>query len=79
MSTVVVSSPGNRVITSSKSQQPASILIKKLDSTIKLQQISNVNATNLTDGYGLIYDAETNEFVFSALTAVVGNVDGGTY
>lgn len=79
MSTVVVSSPGNRVITSSKSQQPASILIKKLDSTIKLQQISNVNATNLTDGYGLVYDAETNEFVFSALTAVVGNVDGGTY
>jgi len=79
MSTVVVSSPTTRVITSSKSQQPANILLKKLDATIKLQQISNINTTNLTDGFGLVYDAETNEFVFSSLTAVVGNVDGGTY
>jgi hypothetical protein len=79
MSTIVVSSPTTRVITSSKSQQPANILLKKLDTNIKLQQISNINTTNLTDGFGLVYDAETNEFVFSALTAVVGNVDGGTY
>jgi hypothetical protein len=79
MSTVVVSSPTTRVITSSKSQQPASILLKKLDTNIKLQQISNINTTNLTDGFGLVYNAQTNEFVFSALTAVVGNVDGGTY
>ena len=79
MSTIVVSSPTTRVITSSKSQQPANILLKKLDTTIKLQQISNINTTNLTHGFGLVYDAETNEFVFSALTAVVGNVDGGTY
>ena len=79
MSTVVVSSPSTRVITSSKSQQPAIILLKKLDTNIKLQQISNINTTNLTDGFGLVYDAETNEFVFSALTATVGNVDGGTY
>ena len=68
-----------KVITSPRSQQPANILIKKLDNTIKLQQISNINTTNLTDGFGLVYNAATNEFVFSALQAVVGNIDGGTY
>lgn len=79
MSTVVINSSPTRAIASSRTQQPANILVKKLDSTLKLQQLSNINTTNLTDGFGLVYDAETNEFVFSALTAVVGNVDGGTY
>ena len=79
MSTVVINSSPTRAIASSRTQQPANILVKKLDSTFKLQQLSNINTTNLTDGYGLVYDAETNEFVFSTLTAVVNNVDGGTY
>ena len=57
----------------------ASIVIKKLDQNLKLQQISNVNSTNLTDGYGLVYDAATNQFVFSPLNVVTGNLDGGTY
>ena len=79
MSTVVINSSPTRAIASSRTQQPANILVKKLDSTLKLQQLSNINTTNLTDGFGLVYDAETNEFVFSALTGIVGNVDGGTY
>jgi hypothetical protein len=79
MSTVVVNSSPTKVIASSRSQQPANILIKKLDQNLKLQQISNVNATNLTDGYGLVYNAATNEFIFSSQATVVGNIDGGTY
>ena len=79
MSTVVVNSSPTKVIASSRTQQPANILIKKLDQNLKLQQISNVNSTNLTDGYGLVYNAATNEFIFSSLSAVVGNIDGGTY
>ena len=60
MSTVVINSSPTRAIASSRTQQPANILVKKLDSTLKLQQLSNINTTNLTDGYGLVYDAETN-------------------
>lgn len=78
MSTVVVASPTTRVITSSKAQQPANILIKKLDSSLKLQQISNVNSDNISDGYSLVYNAATNSFVFSA-TPQAANIDGGTY
>ena len=78
MSTVVVASPTTRVITSSKSQQPANIILKKLDSSIKLQQISNINTDNISDGFSLVYDAATNSFVFSA-TPQAGNIDGGTY
>lgn len=80
MSTVVVnnSSP-TRIISSSKPQQPANILIKKLDSTLKLQQISNVNSENLADGSVLVYDSATNQFIFSTVGTSIGSVDGGTY
>ncbi len=66
------------VLASKANNPPANILVKKAQDII-LQSITNINSDNLQDGYTLIYDAATGEFVFSPITAAVVTVDGGTY
>lgn len=79
-STIAVNSTASEstVIPSKANNPPANILVKKAQEMV-LQSITNINSDNLQDGYTLIYDAETGEFVFSPITAAVVTVDGGTY
>ena len=44
-----------------------------------LQSLSNVDSTDLQDGYTLIYDTATNKWVAQPISAGVAAVDGGTY
>ena len=44
-----------------------------------LQSLSNVNTTDLQDGYTLIYDTTTSKWVAQPITAGVAAVDGGIY
>jgi hypothetical protein len=44
-----------------------------------LQSLSNVNTTDLQDGYTLIYDTTTSKWVSQPITAGVAVVDGGIY
>jgi len=83
MSSVTVTSGGGSVIsTSGPSQRQrvgASIVVKRA-TDVTLQSLNNVDATDLQDGYTLIYDSETNKFVTSPLTNVALTLlDGGTY
>lgn len=44
-----------------------------------VQSLSNVDSTDLQDGYTLIYDTATNKWVAQPVSAAVAAVDGGTY
>lgn len=57
----------------------ASVVVKK-GGNITLQSLTNVDSTDLQDGYTLIYDSDTGKFVTQALANVTINiVDGGTF
>ena len=61
-------------------QQQASIVIKQpLAGDTLLQNLKNVNATNLQDGYTLVWDAGSNTFVTQPIQLDVSAIDGGTY
>lgn len=68
----------NRITLTSSNSGSTAITIKKSTGGT-LQSLSNVDSTDLEDGYTLIYDAETNKWVASAVSAAVASVDGGTY
>jgi len=44
-----------------------------------LQSLSNVNTTDLQDGYTLIYDTTTSKWVAQPISVGVVAVDGGIY
>jgi len=45
---------------------------------VNLEQLNNIDSTNLSDGYTLIYDAAADKWVAQAVTGVT-NIDGGTF
>lgn len=59
--------------------------LNKIDfSLVKLEELTNVdeNVNGLEDGYSLIYDAGTQQWITQELTdnnINIGNIDGGTY
>jgi hypothetical protein len=56
----------------------ADIVIRRGDSDIrKIQDIKNVNANDLQDGYALLYDTTTEKWVASPNEP--DNLDGGYY
>ena len=77
MSIVVNKSSSSKVTLTPSNQGSTSLVVRKSGGT--LQSLSNVNSTDLEDGYTLLYDAETNTWVASPVTAAVAAVDGGSY
>lgn len=62
------------------SRAESAVVLKKLDGTLTVQGLSNVDSTNLQDGYTIIYDSETNTWVAQEVVATaVANLDGGHY
>ena len=47
----------------------------------KVEQLANVDSTDLEDGYTLVYDESAGKWVAKELTAELNldNLDGGTY
>jgi hypothetical protein len=45
----------------------------------KLQSLTDVNTSDLQDGYTIIYDTTTNKWVAQPISAGVVTVDGGIY
>lgn len=76
MTVVVRSGSANRIAVSQGGQSSASIVVKRA-ADVTLQSLNNVVATDLQDGYTLIYDTDTNKWVAQPVTLVT--VDGGTY
>lgn len=77
MTVVVNQRNTSKTILTPSNQGSTSLVIRKSGGT--LQSLSNVDSTDLEDGYTLLYDAETNTWVASPLTAGVVAVDGGSY
>lgn len=75
MTVTVISGSTNRVAVSQGQQSSASIVVKKATDNITLQSLNNVVATELEDGYTLVYDLDLNKWVAQPLTTV----DGGTF
>lgn len=79
MAVTVRSSSGGRVSVSQGGQSSASIVVKRA-SDVTLQSLNNVVATELDDGYTLLYDTETESWVAQPLANVtINTVDGGTF
>ena len=49
---------------------------------VNLEELKNVNSEDLENGYTLVYDANTNQWVTQSadeLALNLQNIDGGTY
>lgn len=70
----------NSLRVSAGSRSESAVVIKKLDGSLTVQGLSNVDSANLQDGYTIIYDAETNTWVTQEIVATsVASLDGGYY
>lgn len=79
MSITVKTTNSNRVSVVQGSQASGSVVIKRADD-LTVQGLSNVQSTDLQDGYTLVFDAVTNKWVTQQITGdVISAVDGGTY
>lgn len=79
MSVTVRTTNNNRVAVVQGSQTGAAVVIKQADN-LTVQGLSNVQSTDLQDGYTLVFDAATNKWVTQQITGdVISTVDGGTY
>lgn len=78
-SSSIVNTPAKSTLSVNQgSKSSASIVIKKA-TDITLQSLNNINASDLQDGYTLIYDAQSAKFVTQPIESVALLVDGGTY
>lgn len=79
MSVTVRTTPQNSITVTQGSQTAGGVTIKK-SGDLTLQGLSNVNSTNLDDGYTIIYDTQTRKWVTQPVSNVtITAVDGGTY
>ena len=79
MSVTVRQNTGKSLSVSSGSQSGATIVVKRAPD-LTIQSLTNVESTDLQDGYTLIYDAETNKFRTQPISNVtIQTLDGGTY
>jgi hypothetical protein len=78
MSVVVNTSSSSRVSLAPSNLRSTAITVKKSTGGT-LQSLSNVDSSNLEDGYTLIYDSETSKWVAAPISAGVAAVDGGSY
>jgi hypothetical protein len=49
---------------------------------VNLEELKNVNSDDLNDGYTLVYDSTTNQWITQSadeLALNLQNIDGGTY
>lgn len=77
--TVRTTTAGQSISVIQGGQSSGSVVVKKGD-TLTVQSLSNVNSTDLQDGYTLVYDSDTNKWVTQAITGnEVTQIDGGTY
>lgn len=79
MAVVVSSNNPNNIRVIQGSRPETSIVVKKTGA-LTVQGLSNVDSTNLQDGYTIIYDSDTNTWIAQEIVATaVASLDGGTY
>ena len=59
---------------------PINTTVKKvLLPLVDLEELKNVNTTDLQDGYTLIWNENSQEWVSQVISTGASNIDGGTY
>ena len=59
---------------------PNNTTVKKvLLPLVDLEELKNVNTTDLQDGYTLIWNENSQEWVSQVISTGASNIDGGTY
>lgn len=78
--TVTVRTPNpNAISVTQGSQTTGSVIVKKAGA-LTVQSLSNVDTSDLQDGYTLVYDTTTNLWVAQPVEAgTITAIDGGTY
>ena len=70
----------NSLVVGSGSRSESAVVIKRLEDSLTVQGLSNVDSTNLQDGYTIIYDEATNTWIAQEVVATaVAGIDGGSY
>lgn len=81
--TVQIGTSATSLVTKVNTPPAINTRLKKIDfSLVKLEELTNVdeNVNGLQDGYTLIYDAGTEQWITQQLTGdSINNIDGGTY
>lgn len=78
MAVVVNKSSSAKVTLTPTNLSSTAITIKKSTGGT-VQSLSNVDSSDLEDGYTLIYDSDTNKWVAAPVTSGVVAFDGGSY
>ncbi len=82
---LTVRTTSNRAITTTVGSTASDITtsVRKVSlPLVNLEELKNVNSNDLENGYTLVYDANTNEWVTQSadeLALNLQNIDGGTY
>lgn len=70
---------GKTIVVNQGGSASASVVVKR-GTDITIQTIKNVDASDLADGYTLIFDSATQKFKTEPIANVtITTVDGGTY
>lgn len=78
--TVTVRTGTPRSIAVTQGAQATGAIVVKKAADLTVQGLSNVDSTNLQDGYTLVFDSTLNKWVTQQVTGeVIQSVDGGTY
>ena len=78
---IISRSGGGTISVNQGSQATASIVVKRAGN-ITLQSLTNVDSSDLQDGYTLIYDGEAGTFKtqpFQGNVTIEAVIDGGTF
>jgi hypothetical protein len=76
--TIRTNNPGS-IAVQQGAQGTSSVVVKRAGD-LTIQSLKNVVTTDLQDGYTLVYDSVTNQWVSQAIDGtVLASVDGGTY
>lgn len=59
--------------------RPSNAVVVKRAGDISLKGLTDVDTSELQDGYALLYDNETKKFKTQQLSVTVNTVDGGSY
>ena len=79
MTSVAIKTTGARTVAvAAGGAATGSIVVKRMAGST-LESLSNVNASDLQDGYTIVYDTDTNKWVAQPASTAVASVDGGTY
>jgi hypothetical protein len=82
---LTVRTTSNRAITTTVGSTASDITtsVRKVSlPLVNLEELKNVNSNDLENGYTLVYDANTNQWVTQSadeLALNLQNIDGGTY